>query len=286
MRHMLLERLGLPRDSIYTGEVARDGRIFVRALIEGETAILTVSTGMRIDVRLERSYAERRGFPIEWRRNAFGVCPTGEFVVLGRQRRFDTAVVGIEQHEGKAHPTFAGAVGTMFFNDGLLAIDQASGEIARVDRADSVRERLPAPTFMLPLLPGTDDRTAFTSVIAVEDTDGPLTFQLASGRGTSLLSDRVIGRSRSRRAASRYKDACATTDRLDVPLVLPGETMLEQSMFVRDWVDTHARQYGLDAFDGILGADFLRRWITVFDYPAGRLLLYDYGLALPALERK
>lgn len=286
MRRMLLERLGFPRDSIYTGDVRKDGRVFVNALIQGETAILAVSTGVRIDVHLQRNYVEHRGFPIEWRRNSFGVCPTREFVVLGRQRRFDTAVVAIEPYDGPLHPTYAGSVGTMFFNDGLLAIDQASGEVARVERAESVREQLPAPTFMLPLLPGTDDRTAFTSVITVEDIDGPLTLQLSSGRGTSVLSNRVISRSRSRRARSRYEGAHTATTRLDVPLTLPGARTLCHSMYVIDRVDTYARQFGLEAFDGILGADFLRRWITVFDYPAGCLMLYDYGLALPALERK
>ena len=61
-------------------------------------------------------------------RPAFGVCPTGDFVVLGRQRVFNTATVQALPTEKGYDPAYAGTLGTMFFNDGLLGIDWASGD--------------------------------------------------------------------------------------------------------------------------------------------------------------
>ena len=157
---LLLQRLGFPDDSVFPVIRAAE-RLLVAAKIDGENAIVTLDTGLRLDVYLDRSYVERRGFAIEWRGDQFGVCPTGDFVMLGRQRVFNTATVQALPAEKGQDPAYAGTLGTMFFNDGLLGIDQASGEIARTSHYAAVRALLPDPTHRLDLLPNVQDGDCF-----------------------------------------------------------------------------------------------------------------------------
>ena len=243
--------------------------------------MLALETGMRLDVFLERSYVERRGFPVEWRNDQFGVCTTGDFVVLGRQRPFHTATVQARPRVERAAPNYAGTLGVMAFNDGLLGIDSAGGEIARVTHHASVRARLPDPTHRLELLPHVQDGVPFTRSLKIEGLMTTPTLMIASN-GSSWISARFATRISS---ADYHLDAVelALNERFDVPLVLPNTLSVQHSMWIHTAIEQHGKGWGVPECDGILGGDFLRRWLVVFDFPAQQLLLYDYSRVLPEL---
>lgn len=278
---MLLQRLGFPDESVFP--VVRAGeRLLVAASIEGEKAILTLNTGMRLDVYLDRSYVERRGFAIEWRGDQFGVCPMGDFVVLGRQRVFNMATVQALPTEKGYDPAYAGALGTMFFNDGLLGIDQASGEIARVSHHAEVRALLPTPTHRLDLLPNVQDSVPFTRSLQIDGLRTAPTFIISSDRN-SWISARLATHISSER---HYLDEVelALDEKFDVPLAFPNASLMQHSMRIHTSIEQYGRGWGVPECDGILGIDFLRRWLVVLDFPARQLLLYDYARFLPELK--
>lgn len=277
---MLLQRLGFPADSVFP-LVRSAEHLVVAAEIEGEDVLLTLETGMRLDVFLDRSYVDRRGFAVEWRGDRFGVCPTGEFVVLGRQRAFDTATVRALPTKDGADSAYAGAVGTMLFNDGLLGIDQASGEIARVSRHADVRALLPEPAHRLALIPNVQDSVPFTRSLNVDGLRTTPTFLIASDQ-RSWISARLAARIAS--DGHRLDDVDLTLDKkVDVPLNFPNTPPLEHAMWIHTSVEQYGKMWGVSRCDGILGIDFLRRWLVVFDFPARQLLLYDYACVLPEL---
>ena len=65
--------------------------------------------------------------------------------------------------------------------------------------------------------------------------------------------------------------------RVDVEFHLPGDITVTQEVDVIDELSVGPlADTGITRCDGILGADLLCRWITVFDFPAGELLLFPY----------
>ena len=236
---------------------------------------------MRVDVRLERTYVERRGFPVEWRNDTFGVCQVGEFTMMGRQRRFDTAMVGASRTDLTGFDQYAGEVGTMFFNDSVLALDFVE---ARVARADTVPVTLPPSIVDLPLVPEAQDGVPFVASIAVEGMSAPGTFLIDSSNKQSWLSIDYVRRAASDRLAhalEKRMEGATTTER---SITLPGGPSVEHELWVGSWIARDVGRWGVRC-DGILGADFLRRWIPVFDFQAQRLRLADYATVLPAFRR-
>jgi hypothetical protein len=278
---LLLQRLGFPDDSVFPVVRAAE-RLIVAAKIEGDDAVLILDTGMRLDVYLDRSYVERRGFTIEWLGDRFGVCPTGDFVVLGRQRVFHTATVQALPTEKGYDPAYAGTLGTMFFNDGLLGLDWASGEIARTSQHAAIRALLPDPTHRLGLLPNVQDGVPFTRSLRIDGLRTTPTFAVASGR-SSWISARVANRTSSQRH-SLDEIGLARNEKFDVPLVFPNTTPMQHSMRIHTSIEQYGKGWGVPECDKILGGDFLRRWLVVLDIPAGQLLLYDYARVLPELK--
>ena len=278
---LLLQRLGFPDDSVFPVVRAAE-RLLVAAKIEGEDAILTLDTGMRLDVCLDRTYAERRGFAVEWRGDQFGVCPTGDFVALGRQRVFNTATVQALSTEKGHDPPYAGALGTMFFNDGLLGIDQASGEIARTSHHAVVRALLPNPTHRLDLLPNVQDGVPFTRSLKIDGLRTTPIFVVASDR-SSWISARTATRISSERH-DLDEIGLALNEKFDVPLMFPSTPPMQHAMWIHTSIEQYGKGWGVPECDGLLGTDFLRRWLVVLDFPARQLLLYDYARVLPELK--
>jgi len=65
--------------------------------------------------------------------------------------------------------------------------------------------------------------------------------------------------------------------RATIELQLPGDIAVTQEVGVADGYNVAPlAESGYARCDGILGADFWCRWVTVFDFPAGELLLFPY----------
>jgi len=72
---------------------------------------------------------------------------------------------------------------------------------------------------------------------------------------SSVVAQRFLGKERPQR-----------NGRAEVTVSLTDGIAVTQSVGVR----------AESTLDGILGADLLCRWVTVFDFPAGELLLFPY----------
>ena len=170
----------------------------------------------------------------------------------------------------------------MFFNDGLLGIDQASGEIARTSHHAAVRALLPNPTHRLDLLPNVQDSVPFTRSLKIDGLRTTPTFAVSSDR-TSWISAHIATRVSLERH-SLDETGLALNEKCDVPLVLPNTPPMRHAMGIHTSIEQYGKGSGVAECDGILGADFLRRWLVVFDFPARQLLLYDYTRVLPELR--
>jgi hypothetical protein len=175
---------------------------------------------------------------------------------------------------------YAGELGTMFVNDALLGIDQAGGEIARTTD-ESVRALLPAPAHRLILLPDIQDGLPFTRSLFVTGTTKAATLEISTGPW-SWISTRFAQRVTSL-GHTLDEEALPTGRKIPVPLVLPGNQVVMHDMWTDPSIEEGAQRYGVPRCDGILGADFWRRWLTVLDFPARQVLLYDYASVLPEL---
>lgn len=279
---MLLERLGFAPSDIQDSPWRTADRLWVRAVIEGEPAQLEVKTAMPLDVWLERTYVERRGFPVTWRDERFGVCQVGEFTILGRQRRFDTAVVGTEKNDYPRNQRYAGSVGPMFFEDGLLALDFVEGRVARADASRAIA--LPPSEAALALVPEGWNGVTFVRDITVAGMSEPGVFLVASDMQRSTLSIDYVRRAASPRLVRKYERYMERKCVVSEKVALPDGPTVTHDFRVGSWIAKHVKNWQV-ACDGVLGADFLRRWIPVFDFPAQRIRLIDYATVLPSFRR-
>jgi len=170
----------------------------------------------------------------------------------------------------------------MFFNDGLLGIDWASGEIARTSQHAAIRALLPDPTHRLDLLPNVLDGVPFTRSLTIDGLRTTPTFAVVSGR-SSWISARIANRISSQRH-TLDEIGLARNEKCDVPLLFPDTKPMQHSMWIHTSIEQYGKNWGVPECDGILGTDFLRRWLVVLDIPAGQLLLYDYARVLPELK--
>jgi hypothetical protein len=143
------------------------------------------------------------------------------------------------ESRGDETPPVAGFLSAKFFKDGAVAIDASVPVMAFT----TVREQLSLGT---PLARLTLDGDS----VAIPSGQFAVAYQMAS-----VVAQRFLGKERPNR-----------NGRADVTLSLADGVAVTQSVGVRED----------GVFDGILGADLLCRLITVFDFPAGELLLFPY----------
>lgn len=278
-----LRRLGFADAGIFACHTLTTGQVLVPATIEGQAATLLLDTGLRLDVFLDRPYVEARGFAYEARDEGFGLAQTGEFVALGRQREHAVASVrAAERAWWKDDGSHAGDLGVLFFNHGVLAIDAAAPRVG-FTTDEAIRAWPVAPDVRVPLLADVQDRMPFTDAIGLPSVGGERpTLLLDTGRWTSMLSAEWVRRVAPEKRARELLASQAKEEAAFVAVALPGGRTLVHRLWLDDQPTDRYDMWGVERCDGVLGMDFLRRWVGAFDLPRGELLLWDYAtLATP-----
>ncbi len=271
---MLLERIGFTPEEIYYGQLLSDGRILVPAVVAGETALFLLYTTQRLDLTIDLGFARKRDWPYERRTNDWGLSPLTDFFALGSARQHETVVVQGSEEDGGVEYITAGRLGTLYVNQGVMAIDPVAAAVG-VARSLEPPVLRGAGGVCVDLVAGTLDRLPVTANL--RDKSAPVgapRFMLHTGRDLSVISLDYIERSWG--SARRRKEARRAHERsrpVRVWLRLPDDTTVDMEMLVGnliepDYVDTLG-----SGIDGYLGLDFLYRWLPLIDFPNHALWL-------------
>jgi hypothetical protein len=274
---MTLRKLGFKDDEVSTCVAWPDGRLGVRAEIEGKEAVMLIATSVRLDLSLIASYVHSRGFPIVRSNDSFSVCSLSEFRALGRSRPHDTAVLFGEPESGYSS-SFAGSIGVGFLHDSIVGLDAGWPAIGVSTRAE-LSNGLAEPVCRIPLVGDAGDGPPITcSVRDVEAPNAQPAFLISSGGDRSTIALSYFRAHRSGRGLKQVERAARKGIPFEVELDLPNGVRIPLNVRIDQVAPTYAVDVGVDHLDGSLGIDFLRRWLQVFDFPSRELLLFDYQI--------
>lgn len=272
---MSLKRIGFADDEVFRCVAWTDGRVGVNAEIHGEKAVLLLNTALRLDVRLSGPYAHRRGFPLVRGSEAAGNCSLTEFRALGRSRRYDDArFMGAPQPDTTS--IYAGEIGIDYLSDAVLGVDAAGPHIGLSTR-DEISPWSISPVCRIPLVPESGPRLAVT--VALRDGHAPEAapaFAFGTGYPFSYLSEAYVKDRWSRKTLKRLSPEVGSKRTVPVPLTLPNGDVISLAMRIETGPPEYVVDTGMGELQGMLGIDFLRRWMQVFDLPGRELLLFDY----------
>jgi hypothetical protein len=272
---MSLRRIGFAEEELFSCAAWPDARLGVYAAIHGEVAVLRLSTGVRLDLSLIGAYVHQRGFPVLRESESFSVCSLIDFHALGRSRPHETAVFFGRAALGYAS-IYAGSIGVEYFNDSVLGFD-AAGPAIGIAAREKIRASLSEAICRIPLVANEGDRMPVT--VSIRDLDAPgvcPAFLIDSGSEYSSINHVFVrDHSKSARLQRHVKRAVRKATGIDVPLELPNGEVIPLNMRVEEPPE-YSVDVGVDRLDRVLGIDFLRRWIPVFDFPGRELALFDY----------
>lgn len=274
---MSLANAGFLPEEIHKGVAWPDGRLGAHAEIQAETAVLLVSTGLRLDVYLEGSYVQRRGFSVLRREESFEVCAMPEFRALGRSRLHDTAVFS-ESRRTDGDGTYAGSIGVEYWKDGIVGLD-AAGPSVSLSHREAVREHFGKAVCRIPLVPDTGSGLPVTVEVGESNAyEGRPALLIDTGVPDSCLTWSYVQsywqKGRLRRAA---RWALRSGGKIDVEILLPGLDPIRTGFRIQPNPPHYLVDVGVREIHGVLGIDLLRRWIQVFDFPGRQLALFNYS---------
>lgn len=272
-----LKDLGFSPEEIFAGGAYSDGRQLVRAETQGEEAWLLLDTKVRLDLSLQLAYVRRRGLSIErdYSPNEYAVCRLTEFSALGKSRPHDVACAFGD--EGWDAGNYAGALGMGYIEEHIVGVDCAGPSVALTQR-DAVRSSFSRGAYRIPLVPGTLSRLPVTQ--ALGDGHAPTAtpaFLLSTGAEQSSISLTYVKEHwTERRLVRRAVRASEGKGTVSLSLVLPDSSIVRLNALVDAEGPEYITDVGVGRIDGVLGIDFLRRWMQVFDFPGAELVLFDY----------
>jgi hypothetical protein len=168
-------------------------------------------------------------------------------------------------------------VGVDYLNDAVLGLD-AAGPAIGLSTRDEIRAWPEPPACAIALVADTGDRLPVTVALRDRRAAAAPALMIGSGYDRSALTLSYIrthwSEHRLRRAAER---AIRSEKSVEVPIELPGGQVLEIPFQVIEDPPKYLVPLGVDELHGVLGIDFLRRWMQVFDFPGRQLLLFDYS---------
>jgi hypothetical protein len=232
-----LEKLGFTVEEMVRCRTNSGGVVFIPARIDDEPVQLMFSNGRTFDCFLYESYAQDRGLPVSVEGpNRF--TEIGTLSAFGRTVTGTRALVGQEYRYGD--PPIGGFLCMKFFHDGVVAIDASVPAMAFATTRDALS------------LGGCVSRLVFKgNFVTIGGQPFTIGYQQTSYVTPLYLGDKKPG----------------PNGRADLTVSLPGGVTVTESVEVR------ASDMKIA---GSLGADLFCRWITVFDFPAGELLLFPY----------
>lgn len=273
-----LQSLGFRAEELFQCELS-DGLIIVPAALDGDSTRFLLDTGATTWITLSHDYAATRfvfenGEEVPSTSDVLGYVTVKHLVVLGKS--FSERTLSVRRRD--TWNRVAGLVGIRFFDGGFLAIDPRSGLVGASARPE-LRSCLPRAICRLRLLEAHGEYVAITSDLREGDMRGehPVLLLDSGSTGSLLTLDYALRKPwyrpfrwlavlTSRRARRR----------LLWVLELPGGTGIWTRVGVVPSLQPFARAAGLERVDGVLGMNFLRRWVLVFDFYGGELGLFRH----------
>ncbi|HEX7051142.1 MAG TPA: hypothetical protein VF188_13120 [Longimicrobiales bacterium] len=272
---MTLLRLGFLAGELFDCHIWRDATLGVYAEIEGEQALCAIDTSLRLDLALDATYVLRRNLPVLRRNDAFGVCQLRAFQAFGRGRPHEAATFFGEPAPDSTS-IFAGRIGAELLHDCILGLDPAGPAVGCSQRPE-LRASLPAPLERIPFIPQPESALPLTRALI----DGhapharPAFLVASAGAGSYLCIDYVRENWRDGRLRRSAERALRRNRGIEVPIRLPSGRSICVPLRVHPDPPEYVVDVAAKRIDGVLGVDFLRRWLAVFDFPGRALLLFS-----------
>jgi len=233
------------------------GRILIPGSIRGEPVQFLFGTRSGWWCWLYRSYVEARGLPVFLNEDGRERVRAGEVSVIGRKWQANSIPFG--DTVGDWQPPLAGGFGAYCLWESVAAIDASVPAMAVVS-ADQ-RPSLVGALCRVPLIPKTRKGTCYTAAVS------GAVFEVAYESESRVTPQYLASR----------RERVGRNGRATIELQLPGDVAVTQEFGVGDVSGiAPLAESGYTRCDGILGADFWCHWVTVFDFPAGELLLFPY----------
>jgi hypothetical protein len=293
---MSLESIGFKPGQVHRVSVV-DDRIIVPAVIGDFESSLMLATGDGNDVILDLSHAKRMGLKTDdltvgadllgmGRPGRTGYAMVGRFEILGRAlsaRRVRVADLRLGDSAGMAE--VAGLLGARFFSQGVpavdsvLGIDHVSCRVAAADDPFPVDGQSQQP-HRVPLLRSQVDQASLAFTKSVSDAflwigAHPM-LQLDTAARRSVVSVEYLRRGTRHRFKRflfefirRRGGVCRWFFRL------PDAKEVAAFVKFATWLPPTTEPEHLEPVDGIVGIDVLKKWICVFDFRRGELLLFE-----------
>lgn len=225
--------------------------------IRGEPVQFLFATKTAWGCDLYESYVEDRGLPVSLTPEGRRRARVGELSACGRTWDLgDMPFSG--KWRGRSLPV-AGLIGSYLLHDSVVAIDASVPALACAPVSSSLS--LDRPLQRLKFLDKTWKGTCYTDAIPGA-VFGVAYEEWTTVTGAFLATQRKRpGPDKKAHVNLRLSDDITVTQRVEVVDSLPAGAVANA---------------GITRVDGILGADLWCRWITVFDFPAGELLLFSY----------
>ncbi|HWP37511.1 MAG TPA: hypothetical protein VNL18_08180 [Gemmatimonadales bacterium] len=272
-------------DEVFQGEFVHKRLVF-KGTVEDRPARWVLDSGALNDITIDLAYALRRGLTIErayHRTPGFELQPAGigGFTHVERLSAFGVDVQGrtvpvSDLFAGRpVPPDFAGLIGLGFFAKKVLALDPRRSVLG-LFRPSSLPVRVREVKHQLHFLRVDDRYVPFTRDVkdALMPSPEPPVLVIDTGSYTSLLTrDYVLSRRGHLfmrlllRAAHRFRK------RIRYVFELPPDVQVGVRVQIAHSSGAYEQTVGVARVDGILGMNFLGRWISVFDLHGGVLAL-------------
>lgn len=276
-----LSQLGFEDSRLHEGEF-KHGRLFFGGRIDGEPATFLLDTGALNAVTLSTEYVERRGWKLEGeydRTPPFSFQPSGP---AGSVRIRSLEVLG-GRVSGQSIPAYRlwsrsgvadAVVGLGFFGSQRVGIDARNATVG-LSEPGGVEGALPLQ--VLRLVKTQQHYLPITSDVhdALMPSGNGCVLVLDSGSDLSFLTSSYVCSRRGHlftRFFLRLAHRFGRTVRYEFEL--PNETRVAVGTRVVTATPTYGERVGVERIDGILGMNFLGRFVAVFVLDRGQVTLY------------
>jgi hypothetical protein len=266
---------------------SKNGLLLVPSVIDGRPSQLLLDTGSQGGIVLDWSYASQVGIDILNRSKDSirfntnvpgdaGKARLSQIEVLGRT--VENLVVSVEDLLTPNDPLrgqIAGYLGPKFVSNSLLLVNASNGVVGLFDTFDewgSCRSK----GILLRLLgqgkelPFTND---FEDVITPDA--APLTALLDTGSQVTIIAMNYVRRKKKHRVMRWLLERAYKNGRtVKWTFALPGDVGYETRAHLADLSSKYTSQTGVHNVDAIVGMDFFRHWIVLFNFAKQEVLLF------------
>jgi len=265
---------------------SKNGLLLVPSLINGRPSHLLLDTGAQGGIVLDWSYASQVGLDILNRsRNSIrfnssvlgdvGKAKLSQIEVLGRTAR--NLVVSVEDLLSPNDPLrgeIAGYLGPKFVSNSLLLVNASDRIVGLFDTFDGWSSWR-AKGILLRLLPHGKELPFTHDLEDVVTPDAaPLTALLDTGSQATVIDMNYLRKKKKHRVMRWLLERAYKRGRLvKWTFALPGDFGYETRVHLTEVSPKFTAQTGVHSVDAIMGMDFFRHWIALFNFASHEVLL-------------